>query len=223
MDDGWTEFKRVVKRLGYAPYDFVRKYGMIEKWRDFSNKPLWACADGPMLFEDVQELRDWVVTCLTKIYTPTNWHWIWGYWSPIKRLEKWIGKLVYVFGGEPVFGIQLVPIFEGMFEPSFSIKALGLSRLLAKSRKSDVEVRELKGSYVIHNYEEDASKLTRIYFIRKGIPLPEIAQYIEWLGVNEIPIFQRFLMESIEALENEGQKELADNFKTLLGYALMVS
>jgi DNA-binding transcriptional MerR regulator len=76
---------------------------------------------------------------------------------------------------------------------------------------------------VIHNYEEDVIKLTRIYFIRRGIPLSEIAQYVERLGGGEIPIFQRFLMESIEALENEGRKELTDHFKTLLGYALMVS
>ncbi|MCI4407803.1 MAG: hypothetical protein JHC26_01835, partial [Thermofilum sp.] len=153
MDDGWTEFKRIVKRLGYASYDFVRKYGIFEMWRDFSNKPLWACADGPMLFDDVQELRDWVVTCLTKIYPPTTRHWLWEWGSPIKKLEDWIGNLVYVFGGEPIFGIQLEPIFDGTFKP-FSTQALRLSKLLAKSKRSDVEVRELKGSYVIHNYEE---------------------------------------------------------------------
>jgi len=223
MDDGWTEFKRVVNRLGYAPYDFVRKHGIIEKWREFSDKPLWACADGPMLFEDVQEMRSWVETCLKKIYSPTNRHWIWDEGGPIKKLEKWIGKLVYVFGGEAVFGIQLKPIFEGVFDWPFSIQALGLSKLLAKSRRSDVEVRELKGSYVLHNYEEGTDKFLRIYFIRKGLPFLETAQYIERLGVNEVPVFQKFLMESIEALEDEGRKELADYFKSLLGYSMMVS
>jgi hypothetical protein len=223
MDDGWTDFKRVVNRLGYAPYDFVRKYGIIEKWREFSNKPLWACADGPMLFEDVQEMRDWIVACLNKIYSPTARHWIWGYWSPIKRLEKWIGKLVYVFGGDLVFGIQPEPIFEGSDNWSFFTQAIGLSKLLAKSRRTNIEVRELKGSYVIHNYEEGANNFLRVYFVRKGLPLLETAQYIEKLGVNEVPVFQKFLMESIEALENEGRKELADYFKTLLGFSLMVS
>ncbi|WP_288005905.1 hypothetical protein [Thermofilum sp.] len=223
MDDGWTEFKRVVKRLGYAPYDFVRKYGMIEKWREFSNKPLWACVDGPMLFEDVQEMRDWVVSCLMKIYSPTTRHWIWGCGSPIKRLEKWIGKLVYVFGGEPAFNIQLKPIFDGSDEWSFSMQALGSSKLLAKSRRSNVEVRELKGSYVVHNYRENTNDIIRIYFIRKGVQLLETVQYVERLGIYEAPIFRRFLLDSIEALEDEGRKELADYFKTLLGYSMMVS
>jgi len=223
MDDGWTEFKHVVKRLGYAPYDFVKKYGIIEKWRYFSNKPLWACANGPMLFEDVREMRDWIEACLMKIYSPTTRHYIWEYGGPIRRLERWIGKLVYVFGGDPVFDVELKPIFDGGIERSFlATQAIGLSKLLAKSRRGDVEVRELKGSYVIHNYKEDATGL-RIYFIRKGLPLLETAQYIERLGVNEVPVFQRFLMESIEALEYEGRKELADYFKSLLSYSMMVS
>jgi hypothetical protein len=76
---------------------------------------------------------------------------------------------------------------------------------------------------VVHNSEENAIRFTRIYFIRTGVQLLETAQYIERLGVNEVPVFQKFLMESIEALEDEGRNELADYFKTLLGYSIMVS
>jgi hypothetical protein len=214
VDDAhWPRFKRVAKRWGSVPYRLAEECGMLLKWRDVARCPLWACADGPMLFDSVQELAEWVEECLWRIYRPTNT----GNVAPtMYRLCKELSKPVYVYGEPPFPGAEYDPVlkeyYNGRWRYDWCRQALSKGLLLA--RKGLVEVYELKGSHAILLRSEDAPSWGTAYFILKAAAPTDIARQIDRrdLGPHN---FLDAVSRGARALRGAGRLDLAERLERL--------
>jgi hypothetical protein len=214
VDDAhWPRFKRAAKRWGSVPYRLAEECGMLLKWRDVARCPLWACADGPMLFDSVQELAEWVEECLWRIYRPTN---TWNVAPTMYRLCKELSKPVYVYGEPPFPSAEYDPVlkeyYNGRWRYDWCRQALSKGLLLA--RKGLVEVYELKGSHAILLRSEDAPSWGTAYFILKAAAPTDIARQIDRrdLGLHN---FLDAVSRGARALRGAGRLDLAERLERL--------
>jgi len=222
VDDGhWPRFKSAAKRWGSVPYRLAEECGILMKWRDVSRAPLWACADGPMLFESVRELAEWVEGCLWRIYRPTNTR---NVAPTMDALSGWLSKLVYVYGeplspssgGRPV----LVEHFEERYRGGWCRQALSKGSLLA--RDGTVEVYELKGSHAILLRSEGAPSWGTAYFILKTATPAGIAEQV---GERELDLsgFLRAVSRGARALRNAGRLDIAERLEGLVAQTALLA
>jgi len=218
VDDAhWPRFKRVAKRWGSVPYRLAEECGMLVKWRDVARCPLWACADGPMLFESVQELAEWVEECLWRIYRPTNT----GNVAPtMHRLCKELSKPVYVYGEPPFPSAEYDPVlaehYNDRYRGNWSRQALSRGSLLARGAWGSrlVEVYELKGSHAILLRSEDAPSWGTAYFILKAAAPADIAEQVGRRDLN-LHNFLSVVSSGARALRGAGRLDLAERLEGL--------
>jgi len=214
VDDAhWPRFKQVARRWGSVSYRLAEECGILLKWRDMSRVPLWACADGPMLFESVQELAEWVEECLWRIYRPTN---AWKATRRMRTLDEELSKLIYVYGEPPFPGAEYDPVlkeyYNGRWRYDWCRQALSKGLLLA--HKGLVEVYELKGSYAILLHSEGAPSWGTAYFILKAAAPPDIARQI---GGRDLSLnsFLDAVSRGARALRGAGRLDLAERLERL--------
>ena len=214
VDDArWPRFKRVARRWGSVPYRLAEESGILLKWSDVSRAPLWACADGPMLFESVRELAEWVEERLRRIYRPTN---AWRVASRMRTLGKELSKLVYVYGEPPFPGAEYDPVlvehYNGRWRYDWCRQALSKGRLIA--RRGLVEVYELRGSHAILLRSEGAPSWGTAYFILKAAEPTDIAKQVGGRGL-DLHSFQAAVSSGARALRSAGRPSLAERLERL--------
>jgi hypothetical protein len=209
----WPRFKQVARRWGSVPYRLAEECGILLKWSDVSRAPLWACADGPMLFESVQELAEWVEECLWRIYRPTN---TWNVAPTVYTLDKELSKLIYVYGEPPFPGAEYDPVlvehFDGRWRYDWCRQALSKGLLLA--RKGLVEVYELRGSHAILLRTEGAPSWGTAYFILKAAAPADIAEQVGRRSLN-LHNFLTAISSGARALRGAGRPDLAERLERL--------
>jgi hypothetical protein len=218
MDDAhWPRFKRVARRWGSVPYRLAEECGILMRWRDVSRAPLWACADGPMLFDSVRELAEWVEECLWRIYRPTNWRHV----APtVRTLNKELSKLIYVYGEPPFPGAEYGPVlkeyYNGRWRYDWCRQALARGQLLARGAQGGwlVEVYELRGSHAILLREEDGSSWGTAYFVLKAAAPTDIARQVD-KGNLYLDGFLNAVSRGARALRGAGRPDLAERLERL--------
>jgi hypothetical protein len=222
VDDAhWPRFKRVARRWGSVPYRLAEECGISLKWRDISSVPLWACAGGPMLFESMQELAEWVEECLWRIYGPTN---RWNVAPTMYKLGKELSKLVYVYGEPPFPGADYDPVldesYHGHYEGDWCRRALSKGILLA--RDGPVEVYELKGSHAILQRDERAPSWGLAYFILKTATPLDVARQIS-KGDLHRDSFLVAASRGARALRGAGRLDLAERLEALAAQVALLA
>jgi hypothetical protein len=216
-EEHWPRFKRVARRWGSVPYRLAERCGILLKWSNVSRAPLWACADGPMLFESVQELAEWVEECLWRIYRPTNW---WHIAPTVHTLDKELSKLIYVYGEPPFPGAEYDPVlkeyYDGRWRYDWCRQALARGQLLARGAQESrlVEVYELRGSHAILLREGGDSSWGTAYFILKAAAPADIARQI---GRRDLSLnsFLDAVSSGARALRGAGRPDLAERLERL--------
>jgi hypothetical protein len=226
VDDAhWPRFKRVARRWGSVPYRLAEECGILLKWRDVSRAPLWACADGPMLFEGVQELAEWVEECLWRIYRPTN---TWNVAPTMRALVRRLSKLVYVYGEPPFPGAECDPVlaehYNERYRDNWSRQALSRGSLLARGALGGwlVDVYELKGSHAILLRDEDDPSWGTAYFILKAAAPTDIAEQVGRRGLN-LHNFLTVVTSGARALRGAGRPDLAERLEGLAAAVVLLA
>jgi hypothetical protein len=226
VDDAhWPRFKRVARRWGSVPYRLAEECGILLKWSDVSRAPLWACADGPMLFESVKELAEWVEGCLRRIYGSTNW---WHVAPTVHTLDKELSKLIYVYGEPPFPGAEYNPVlkehYNGRWRYDWCRQALSKGVLLARGALGGwlVDVYELKGSHAILLREEDGSSWGTAYFVLKAAAPTDIAEQV---GRRDLYLdgFLSAVSSGARALRGAGRPDLAERLEGLAAAVVLLA
>jgi hypothetical protein len=213
----WPRFKQVARRWGSVPYRLAEGCGILLKWSDVSRAPLWACADGPMLFESVQELAEWVEKFLWSIYRPTN---TWNVAPTMRALVRRLSRLVYVYGEPPFPGAECDPVlvehFDERYRGDWSRQALLRGSLLARGAEGGwlVDVYELKGSHAILLRSRDAPSWGTAYFILKAATPADIAEQVGRRDLN-LHLFMDVASSGARALRGAGRPDLAERLERL--------
>jgi hypothetical protein len=222
VDDAhWPRFKQAARRWGRVSLRLAEECGILLKWRSISSAPLWACAGGPMLFESMQELAEWVEECLWRIYSPTNQR---NVAPTMHKLGEELSKLVYVYGEPPFPGADYDPVLDERFRGSYRVdwcrQALSKGTLLA--RDGPVEVYELRGSYAILLRDEKAPSWGFAYFILKTATPLDIARQVNRRDLY-LPHFLDAVSRGARALRGAGRLDLAERLEALASQVALLA